>query len=707
LQDRQQLIRQLRDLDVEYQRLLEEQLSYEVRLEELMMAQQHNNKALLNISDLRINFSEELKYKREIYQQQQLIANYEKDRQQLKSGDPCPLCLSEEHPFHAHPVTPFVDRAKDEFEKAEAYAEKLQIQERQLLQQETALHQEIESLHGDELKPVNGRLHTQREKLLHYEERIAVLLHAPDEDWSNSRGELLQNQLTQLEQRLNNWRNAQTVLESLEKQISETTEKLQALERKELTLKGEQQGVEAKLERLDKEEKELDLKYIQAKRKLDKIIQPMGYEFELATAKETFAELRKIGEEYDSKQKRMQDLQQLTALLKTEISALDKQLLKQIQSTKETSSLQIKQAEKLQQTLKQRQELLGEQTVEMAREALKKTLDEQETALQKLQEKATSVRDKLARIQQSYHDKQEERKKRIATIASLTKSLLPALKKLSYSAVSAARADQLSAGEEEQLQQKAQLIHQGQAEARRALKEATQDELKFQPEKTDQESLDKIRTDWQAAREQQDQAILQLGQLEQRYQQQQERQKQHQALIKDITAQTEVFNRWAQLNEVIGQADGKKFRTYAQGLTLQRLITLANQHLEKLNGRYFISKQTGSDLELEIIDTYQADNRRSMFTLSGGESFLISLALALGLSDLAGRHAQIQSLFIDEGFGTLDEHSLDLALDTLENLQSGGKTIGIISHVKALKERISVQVQVHKKSNGFSYLSLV
>jgi exonuclease SbcC len=177
--------------------------------------------------------------------------------------------------------------------------------------------------------------------------------------------------------------------------------------------------------------------------------------------------------------------------------------------------------------------------------------------------------------------------------------------------------------------------------------------------------------------------------------------------MKEITAQTETFNRWAQLNEVIGQADGKKFRTYAQGLTLQRLVTLANQHLEKLNGRYFISKQTGSDLELEIIDTYQADNRRSMFTLSGGESFLISLALALGLSDLAGRHAQIQSLFIDEGFGTLDEHSLDLALDTLENLQSGGKTIGIISHVKALKERISVQIQVHKKSNGFSYLSLV
>ena len=95
-----------------------------------------------------------------------------------------------------------------------------------------------------------------------------------------------------------------------------------------------------------------------------------------------------------------------------------------------------------------------------------------------------------------------------------------------------------------------------------------------------------------------------------------------------------------------------------------------------------------------------------MFTLSGGESFLISLALALGLSDLAGRHAQIESLFIDEGFGTLDEHSLDMAISTLENLRAGGKTIGIISHVKALKERIGTQIQVHKQSDGFSKVSV-
>ncbi len=162
------------------------------------------------------------------------------------------------------------------------------------------------------------------------------------------------------------------------------------------------------------------------------------------------------------------------------------------------------------------------------------------------------------------------------------------------------------------------------------------------------------------------------------------------------------FRRWARLNELIGSADGKKFRVFAQGLTLRKLVALANEHLQRLSGRYVILRKSDEDLELEIMDTFQADNRRSVNTLSGGESFLVSLALALGLSDLAGRNAAIRSLFIDEGFGTLDDNSLDLAISTLENLQAAGKTIGVISHVKELKERIGAQIFVRKSGNGFS-----
>ena len=156
-----------------------------------------------------------------------------------------------------------------------------------------------------------------------------------------------------------------------------------------------------------------------------------------------------------------------------------------------------------------------------------------------------------------------------------------------------------------------------------------------------------------------------------------------------------------------GSADGKVFRAFAQGLTLKKLSELANRHLLQLHGRYLLHKPNDQDLALEIVDTHQANNIRSIHTLSGGESFLVSLALALGLSDLAGRNTQIKSLFIDEGFGTLDESALDLAITTLENLQSKGKRIGIISHVTALKERITSQIQVQKQGSGFSLMEIV
>jgi exonuclease SbcC len=174
-----------------------------------------------------------------------------------------------------------------------------------------------------------------------------------------------------------------------------------------------------------------------------------------------------------------------------------------------------------------------------------------------------------------------------------------------------------------------------------------------------------------------------------------------------IETQNKEFARWAKLSALIGSADGRKFSRFAQGLTLARLADLANLHLVKLSDRYQILKSRTKDLELLIVDGYQADVVRPMATLSGGESFLVSLALALGLSDLASRKVQINSLFIDEGFGTLDSDTLDVAISALENLQAKGKTIGIISHVEALKERIGTQIQLTKQPGGSSKIKVM
>ena len=136
------------------------------------------------------------------------------------------------------------------------------------------------------------------------------------------------------------------------------------------------------------------------------------------------------------------------------------------------------------------------------------------------------------------------------------------------------------------------------------------------------------------------------------------------------------------------------------------MLHYANQQLAQMSDRYSLclDPEPGSKLELYVADHYQGGELRSIKNLSGGESFIVSLALALGLSQMVGGKMQLESLFLDEGFGTLDEDSLDIALSSLANLQRGGKTIGIISHVAALKERIATQIQVIPMSGGRSRL---
>ena len=164
---------------------------------------------------------------------------------------------------------------------------------------------------------------------------------------------------------------------------------------------------------------------------------------------------------------------------------------------------------------------------------------------------------------------------------------------------------------------------------------------------------------------------------------------------------------WQRLNGLIGSADGKKFRRFAQGLSLDVLIRHANWHLQRLSDRYQLARREGEELGLEIVDLFQASVTRPMSSLSGGESFIASLALALGLSDLAGRNVQIDSLFIDEGFGSLDGDTLDEAISALEALRLREKTVGVISHIELLKERISTQVVVGLDHGGRGRIEVV
>ena len=177
-------------------------------------------------------------------------------------------------------------------------------------------------------------------------------------------------------------------------------------------------------------------------------------------------------------------------------------------------------------------------------------------------------------------------------------------------------------------------------------------------------------------------------------------------IAKDLAEKQTIAERWAKLNKLIGSADGAKFKVIAQSYTLNLLLLHANKHLSYLSKRYKL-QQVPDTLALQVIDCDMCDEIRTVYSLSGGESFLISLALALGLSSLSSNNLKVESLFIDEGFGSLDAESLRTAMEALEQLQMQGRKIGVISHVQEMSERISVQVQVHKKVNGKSVLTVV
>ncbi|MDO8654587.1 MAG: SbcC/MukB-like Walker B domain-containing protein, partial [Undibacterium sp.] len=176
-------------------------------------------------------------------------------------------------------------------------------------------------------------------------------------------------------------------------------------------------------------------------------------------------------------------------------------------------------------------------------------------------------------------------------------------------------------------------------------------------------------------------------------------------ILQKMEQQESKYKLWGSLNELIGSADGKKFRNYAQQYTLDVLLGYANRHLHELSRRYRLQR-INDTLALMVIDQDMGDEQRSVHSLSGGESFLVSLALALGLASLSSNRVRVESLFIDEGFGSLDADTLRVAMDALDGLQAMGRKVGVISHVQEMTERIATRILVQRTAGGRSLVGV-
>ena len=265
----------------------------------------------------------------------------------------------------------------------------------------------------------------------------------------------------------------------------------------------------------------------------------------------------------------------------------------------------------------------------------------------------------------------------------------------------------LPASEQQRLQALSDQLHSAVQRATTLLADARQRLTGLQAQALSAEAPDAITeqiTQLEAERAQQ---AEQLGAHRARLADDDQRRAGQQALLAQIAEQEQDSDLWQRLDSLIGSAKGDKFRKFAQGLTLDHLLHLANQHLLRLHGRYLLRRKPTGELELDIVDSWQGDVARDTRTLSGGEAFLVSLALALALSDLVSSKTSIDSLFLDEGFGTLDGDTLETALAALDALNASGKMIGVISHVEALKERIPAQIRVEKAAGiGYSQLRI-
>ena len=701
---RRQYMSDLNELAKTYQQLLGDINNVEQQLADLRNEERSLDMAFLN-NDEEISEAETtLFYKREVYRQQQAIANYEKDRSQLKEGEPCPLCFSTDHPFRSEGFTPFIDQAKMELEQAEQFFQQKQKERTALVKRLLEIASQTRQLDSTSA----GELGKLKKQLLETEQKMAALSpHLDEVDFARSTGEWIAQKLLGFEENLQRKKTVREQLAILNGQISKQENLLRELEiqlkdshftlmETANTLKHNQQNIN-----------DLETKFSQLTSELNELVKKYGKVFTSETAKEMFAEFSAKEKTYSSKLEEKinherqlgLDQQALTQTIKT-IESIEKRI------ATTASDLQIEVAAMT--LLKsKRSDLFDEKDPETERENLLKQLESLEVEMVSSKAELDVVREKLVLNNQSKKSQEMRLAKEQQAVAQNLKVLEKAMEELGFNNISTLRNAILPDNKVAQLETKAQKLQQRESELHQELRIVEKELGNTLKKNLTDQAYETLQTESKQLETNYLETQRNIGALQQQLSDNELLEEESAQLLRQIDLQRNTYNRWMALYDLIGSSDGKKFRVFAQGLTLQKLVQLANAHLENLFGRYLIIKRPGEDLELDIVDTYQADNIRSMHTLSGGESFLVSLALALGLSDLAGKNANIKSLFIDEGFGTLDEQALDLALNTLENLQAKGKTIGIISHVKELKERISTQVKVVKRGGGISHVEVV
>ena len=636
---------------------------------------------------------QQLQQSRELIALQQLARSQriEALRADLKDGEHCPVCGSCQHPWH-QPQQLLADFAAVD-------AQLLQHSEQQLAALQTSQGRLLsEQQHSaEELQRLQQQLLQLADQSLELQANLASLL----EQSAEQRSLWLQQQLQQLDQRLQQASTQQTELRQQQQhseQLQQQSQQLQSqLHSAQRALEQQQQALQADQHQLAVlEAPTLALlpadwrdRWQQQPAQTLLQLEPLllQYREDQDALSELDAELASDQQALQRLQQELEHQQQLSQQLQQE----HQDLLQRQQDLRQQLAAQLGQqssAQAWQQQLEQQLTQTREQD------------QQQQAALARSQLSATELQTRLA-AQQSLQHQQQQELDELTTRLQQWRQSVPELDDVQLQQLL-----QVSDAEVAELRQQLEQLDQALGQCRVLQQERQQRLQSHQQQRPQGPQEDELPTALAAVSDQLTQLESQCADLLGQQREDERRREQGRELLQRIEAARALQVRRARLSEVIGSADGSRFRRLVQGCNLDLLLAHANQQLQQLARRYRLQRG-GSELGLLVIDCEMGDERRSIHSLSGGESFLVSLALALGLADMASGRLRIESLFIDEGFGSLDPQSLQLALDALDSLQARGRKVAVISHVQELHERIPVQIRVQRHGNGASGLKVL
>ncbi len=634
------------------------------------------------------------------------VKGLEDERKKLHKGEKCPLCGSTEHPFVSEYATFDFSETEKHFLEKQNEVEMLKNEktekEKKLIAADTNIRNEKDNL---------GNAESEITTFKNNYDNLSI-------DIQISETIKLKENLTASEQKIKDVQHKIDTADQLQQKLNDNNTILQKERNLFSKLKEEisvdttkKENVVSNINEKQEKIKEFKKELVSLNEQLTHNFIPVGLELPKPGRTADFLQvIRQRIKKYNNKKDKKIEIENKITILKSEIAGL--------QSNIAEKSSELLEKQKIKTDVEMQ---IGNKQVE--RNAILPTGTTINQKRIKLQQNITEAEQNFNRVQKDYNELEKsisnkntektglktELAKLNITITTLSTELSSKLAGTIFADRNSLEAALLNFETKQKYLKVKTKLDQKQTEIKTKEKELENNREKLKASHTfeisNEEAIIKL-TDYEEYREEHQNRIGEIGNIFEKDKSLRQRNKQ---ILKEIKEQKKIVTKWSTLLALTGGTKDA-FNIYVQRLTLKSLVNHANLHLAKLNDRYSLrlsniesnDAKEKRELNIELIDHYQTNLVRPVETCSGGESFILSLSLALGLSDMASRNVKVESLFIDEGFGTLDDDLLETVISTLETLHSDGKLIGIISHVEKLKERITTQIQVVKKGNGVS-----